>query len=197
MSEFQDRIPWERQYYIDIIIPHSKVRTIKCVRCGTAFLDEETQIPYHISHMNRHGITELTDHLERAFFEQNFHISTVKSTAKCCICKRIIEYNQHGLYLLKNHIEIYHEKSLQKYELITKIVEGCHTLDKYFIIGNEAMCPKCEKKIDMTHAETLPAEKVKELLDHYFSHRYKEKCFIFATRCENQCCCPCFVPIIS
>jgi len=61
--------------------------------------------------------------------------------------------------------------------------------------GIKATCLKCEIKIDMTHAETRPAEKVKELLDHYFSHRYKEKCFIFVTRRENRFCFTCFVPI--
>jgi len=188
-SEYLDRIPWERQYYIDIIIPHSQVRNIKCVMCGESFLAEDTQIPSHISHLNEvHRITELTHHAEREFFIENFIIDTVKSTAVCRIChkrrhfkKKEIPYSQYGLYLLRNHIEIYHKKYLQNYELITRTFDGRQTLNKYFIMGNEAACPKCYRKIDMTHSKTQPAEKVKELLEHYFSHRYKEKCFIFAT----------------
>jgi len=197
MSEFQDRIPWERRYYVDIILPHSLFKTIKCRMCGTAFTDDITLIPDHISHLNEHGITELTDHPERALFERRFLINTEESTAECRRCKKKIVYKRYGLYLLKNHIEMYHTKNFENYELIMKTEERHQILDKYLIIDNEAKCLRCDQKIDMTHSKTQPAEKVKELLEHYFSHWYKEKCFIFATRRENRFCFTRFVPIIS
>jgi len=41
-SEFPDRIPWEKQYYSDIIIPAFK--SVKCKMCKTTFLDERITI---------------------------------------------------------------------------------------------------------------------------------------------------------
>jgi len=196
-SECLDRIPWGRQYYCEITTPETFFKFLKCLCCGITFLDDKTEIP-NISHLNKvHRITELTHHPERVLFKQKFFINTAKSIAKCRSCARKkIVYNQYGLYLLKNHVEIYHKENLQTYELITKTKGGRDILDKYFIIGNEALCLKCDRKIDMTHSKTQPAEKVKELLEHYFSHRYEEKCSIFATRCRNRFCFTCFVPII-
>jgi len=86
------------------------------------------------------------------------------------LVKKKIVYKEFGLYLLKNHVELYHGKSSHIYHLIVLTKNGCHTLEKYFIKGIEATCPKCEIKIDMTHSETLTVEKVEELLDHYYSH---------------------------
>jgi len=186
-SEFLDRIPWERKHYIKLIIPHSGIQFIKCLRCEKSFLDEEKQIQHFILHLNKvHGITELTEHPEREFFKENFMINTLKSIAVCRIChrrsaKKEIAYSQHGLYLLRNHFEMYHEKDVPNYELIMKIVEVHQILNKYFLKGNEAACPKCNQKIDMTHLKTQTAKVVKELFDHYIFHRYKKKCFIFIT----------------
>jgi len=84
------------------------------------------------------------------------------------------------MYLLKNHVELYHGNYSHIYKRIAEIKSGCYTLDKYFIMGSEATCPKCELKIDTTHSETHTREKLKELFEHYFSHRYKKKCFKFA-----------------
>jgi len=176
--ESSDRIPWERQYYGDIKIPHCPSKTIKCKMCGTPFLDTITEIPYLISHLYiEHHKTELTDHPEREFLLQKFSINEKNSEAKC-VCERVIVYDMYGLYLLKNHVEIYHGNSSHIYEIIAKTESGRDTLDKYIIMGSEATCPKCELKIDMIHSETQVVEKVKELLEHYFSHRYKEKCYI-------------------
>jgi len=178
--EFPDRIPWERQYYNDTIISHC-AESVECRMCGTIFPDAKICIPYHIKHLNEeHYKTELTDHPERGFLQQKFVINTVKSTARCFTCKKVIKYNQYGLYLLKNHLEIYHGNSSYIYEKITKTIIGSDTLNKYFIMGSEAACPKCELKIDMTFSEILAEESLKELLKHYFSHRYKDKCFKFA-----------------
>jgi len=149
--------------------------------CETSFLDVKITIRNRLKHLNeKHYITELTDHPERGFLQQKFVISTVESTAKCFTCKRVIEYNKYGLYLLKNHLEIYHGNSSYIYEKIAKTKIGCDTLDKYFVMGSEATCPKCELKIDMTFSEILAEKSLKELLDHYFFHRYKDKCFKFA-----------------
>jgi len=171
-SEFPNRIPWEEQYYSDNTILGSP-KSIKCKMCETTFLDEKITIPYRIKHLNeKHYITELTDHPERGFLQHKFVINTAESTAKCFTCKRVIYYNKYGLYLLKNHLEIYHGNSSYIYEKIAKTKIGCDTLNKYFIMGSEATCLKCEQKIG--------EESLKELLKHYFSHRYEDKCFKFA-----------------
>jgi len=62
------------------------------------------------------------------------------------------------------------------YERTAKTKIGCDTLGKYFVMGSEATCPKCELKIDMTFSEIFTEKSLKELLDHYFFHRYKDKC---------------------
>jgi len=185
-SEFLDHIPWERQYYSDTIIsqlPFKSKKCIMCKMCGISYSDEIREIPYHIMHLNIvHCITELTDHPERGFLIQKFIINELKSEAKCRTCKRVIKYNKYGLYLLKNHIEIYHGSKSDIYKLIMTTRIESDILDKYFIIGSEATCPKCELKMDMTDLNIHIVEKVEVLFDHYLSHRYEEKCFI----CHNR-----------
>jgi len=112
-SKFPDRIQWERKYYCDIIYPgYKSLKFVKCKMCEKTFLDTRENIPHRIKHLNeRHYITELTDHPEREFLQQKFVINTVESRAKCYTCKNVIEYNKYGLYLLKNHLEIYHGNS--------------------------------------------------------------------------------------
>jgi len=196
-SGLLDRIPWERNYYIKLEIPNRikkayGLKIIKCIKCGKPFLDEEEQIQYHVSHLSEvHDITELTEHPEREFFKENFLIDTKKSTATCRICYKRrhlkkIAYSQHGLYLLRNHFEIYHEKYFENYELIMKTEGGRQILDKYVIKGLEAACPKCNQKIDMTQSKTQPAPKVYQLLQHYYLERYKKKNVLYFPRRENQ-----------
>jgi len=192
-----DDILSEKNYCNNITILRDH-NLIQCNICKAVFSKEGKYIQYLIIHLyTSHRITELTNHPQREYFRKKFIINEENSEAKCRTCQKVIIYYEYGLYLLKNHVEIYHRKSSHIYHLIVLTENGCHTLKKYFIKGIKATCPKCEIKIDMTHAETRPAEKVKELLDHYFSHRYKEKCFIFVTRRENRFCFTCLVPIIS
>jgi len=178
-SEFPDRFPWERKYYRNIIIPRGS-NFIKCDMCVQAFPDVKTEIHNHIEHLNQvHRKTELTDHPDREYFREMFIINEENFEAICRTCQRVIVYKAYGLYLLKNHVEIYHKISSGTYKIIAKVETVCHMLDKYYIMGSKATCPKCDKEIDMTHSEIQAVGKVKELLEHYFSHRYKTKCFMF------------------
>jgi len=194
-----DDILSEKNYCNDRTIrpPHN---VIQCIICQAVFPKEGEYKQDFIKHLyTSHKITELTDHPKREYYRKKFIINEENSEAKCRTCQKVIAYNEYGLYLLKNHVEIYHGKNSHIYHLVTLTENGCHTLKKYFIKGIKATCPKCEIKINMTCAIARPAEKVKELLDHYFSHRYKEKCFIFVIFVcrENRFCFTCFVPIIS
>jgi len=180
MSEFQDRIPWEKKYYCDIQIPQI-LNSIKCQICEEVFSSEEKYIRYFTMHLyTSHKITELNEHPEREFLLEKFIIYEETARAICQICDKVIYYDKYGMYLLKNHVELYHGNYSHIYKRIAEIKSGCYTLDKYFIMGSEATCPKCELKIDTTHSETHTREKLKELFEHYFSHRYKKKCFKFA-----------------
>jgi len=118
-----------------------------------------------------HKITELTEHPEREFLLRKFITYEESAKAICRSCERVIYYDKYGVYLLKNHVELYHQNYSHIYKIIAQIESGCYILDKYYIIGNEATCPKCELKIDITHSETQTREKLNELLEHYFSHR--------------------------
>jgi len=178
--KYPDHIPWERQYYEPLEIPHCS-KCIKCKLCATPFLDERKYIPIHINHLKeKHKITELSNYPYSNYLQRKFFINEESYTAICFLCAHEIEYNEYGLYLLNNHIEIYHGNS-SRYKLIVMTEKGRDTLNKYIIKGIEATCPKCGIKIDMTHTETHPIEKVKGLLEHYFSHRYKKKVLCFTS----------------
>jgi len=167
--EYPDHIPWERQYYEPIRIPRYS-KSIKCNFCGTAFIDKRKYIPCHINHLKEeHNITELSNYPDRNYLQRKLYINEESSKATCYFCSREIEYNEYDLYLLKNNIEIYHGNSSRTYKLIVRAEKGRDTLNKCFIMGIEAMCPKCGIKIDMTHSEIHAVDKVKELLEHYFS----------------------------
>jgi len=179
--EYPHHIPWERQHYEPLKIPYHP-KCIKCKLCGTAFIDKRKYIPCHINHLKEvHNITELCNYPYGNYLQWRFNINEELSEAKCRLCSHKIEYYEYGLYLLKNHIEIYHRNSSRIYNLIARTEKGRDTLNKYFIMGIEATCPKCGLKIDMTHTETHAVEKVKALLEHYFFHRYKKKVLCFTS----------------
>jgi len=175
-SEFPDRIPWENRYYSDRIFPNKKsLNSVECKLCNTSFPNLKKTIPSRLKHLKEeHYITELTDHPERGFFYHNFLINAVESTAKCFTCEKVISFNKYGLYLLKNHLEIYHGVNSYSYTTIAETKIGCDTLDKYFIINTEAACPKCELKIDLIGSELKHMAKInlKTLLEHYISHSF-------------------------
>jgi len=180
--KYSHHIPWERQHFNLIRIPCC-VDSIKCKFCGKVFIDKRESIPCLMKHLKEeHNITELSNYPYRNDLRQKFIINEESSKATCFICQHEIKYDEHGLYLLKNHFEIYHGNSSHTYKVIVRTEKGCDTLDKYFIMGIEATCPKCGTKIDMTHSETHAVEKVKTLLEHYFSHyRYKKKVLCFTS----------------
>jgi len=161
---------------------------MKCKFCATVFLDDRTYIPYRIKHLKEeHNITELSNYPYRDYLQQSFIINEKSSKALCHLCAHVIKYNMYGLYLLNNHIEIYHGNSSRTYKLIVKTEKGRDTLNKYFIMGIEATCPKCGLKIDMTHSEIHAVGKVEELLEHYFSHRYKKNVLRLLKRKTRFC----------
>jgi len=173
---------------------------IECNICNAVFSKKTKYLRYFKMHLyEAHKITELTNHPKREYFRKKFIINEENSEAKCRTCQEVIVYTgeRYGLYLLKNHIEIYHGKNSHIYWLIRLTKNGCHTLKEYYIKGTMATCPKCGIKIDVTRLAKHPVKKVKELIDHYTTHKYEEKCLIFATRRKNRFCFTCFVPIIS
>jgi len=185
IMETVDRIPWEKKYCSNITI-FLLLPSIKCNICEIVFPREEKLIRYFIMHLYKsHKITELTEHPEREFLLQKFIIHEENTKAQCRTCKRIIVYNMYGMYLLKNHLETYHGKNSSIYEKAVHTEKGRDILNKYYITGNEATCPKCELKIDCTDLKHTE-ERLIELLRHYFSHnRYKQKkkiCFYLPKR---------------
>jgi len=192
---YEDRIPWERKYCTDIIIPFLS-NSIKCNICKEAFSSEgRTTHIYFTRHLyTSHKITELTGHPEREFLMQKFIINEETTVAQCLICTSTIFYDIYGVYLLNNHFEIYHGKKSILYERVVNIDKGRNILRKYFIKGSEATCPKCKLNIDWTDLEG-DHERLIKLLRHYFSHnRYKKQKFFLFTKTRNQFYL--FVPII-
>jgi len=176
---YEDRIPWERKYCTDIIIPFLP-NSIKCNICKEAFPSKGRKMHiYFTMHLyTSHKITELTEHPEREFLLQKFIINEEKTMAQCHICKSTIFYDIYGVYLLKNHFEVYHGEKSILYERTVNTKRGYDILKKYFIKGSEVTCPKCELKIDWTDLKY--DERLIKLLRHYFSHnRYEEKKFFF------------------
>jgi len=179
-----DRIPWEKKYCSNITI-FRLLDSVKCNICEAVFPREEKLIRYFTMHLYKsHKITELTKHPEREFLLQKFNINEENTKAQCRTCKRVIVYNMYGIYLLKNHLETYHGKKSSIYEKAVNTEKGRDILNKYFITGSEATCPKCELKIDLTDLKHTE-ERLIKLLRHYFSHnRYKKKkiCFYLPKR---------------
>jgi len=152
VSLYEDRILWERkrwEYCTDIIIPFLP-NSIKCNICKEAFPSEgrRTHV-YFTRHLyTSHKITELTEHSEREFLLQKFIINEEQTIAQCRICTDKITYNRYGVYILKNHFEVYHGEKSILYERALNTEGGHGILKKYFIKGSEATSPKCELKID-------------------------------------------------
>jgi len=191
---YPDRIQWEIKYYRNLTFPRNS-NLIQCNKCEAT---ESIILPDFIDHLREiHKITEITHHPDHNFLLRNFEICDEEFTAKCITCKSSINYKMYGVYLLKNHFEIYHGNSSDIYNTIVKTESGRDMLDKYFILGSEASCTKCYRKINMTDSELFTERKLEELLEHYFFHRYKEKCFIFVKTRENRFCFTYFVLIIS
>jgi len=189
---YSNRIRWERKYYKDLTAQN----IVECRLCEKPRI--ENVISDFIDHLRSvHNVREIFDHPDHCTLLREFTINEEEFTAVCKICNSSIDYRMYGVYLLKNHLEMYHGNSSHIYKTIANIQSGHDTLDKYIIIGSEATCPKCDKKINMADADLLTEIKLEELLEHYFSHTYEEKCFIFAKTCENRFCFTCFIPIIS
>jgi len=185
---YLDRIQWERKYYRDLTTPY-RSSIIECKLCkanGSVIISD------FIDHLREiHNITEITDY---DILVQEFTIREEEFTAECRICNSSIDYEMYGVYLLKNHWEIYHGNSSHIYKTIAETECGRDVLDEYIIMGSEATCTKCDRKMNMGNSDSLNAVK---LFGHFLSHGYEEKCFIFAKTCKNRFCFTWFVSIIS
>jgi len=182
MSIYTDRIQWERKYYKDLTAPHHS-NIVECILCEAI---ESVIIPDFIDHLRCvHKIREIIHHPDHDILLQKFTIDEEEFTAECRICNSSIDYKMYGVYLLKNHLEIYHGNSSHIYKTITNTESGRDTLDKYIITGSKAMCPKCDLKINMADSDLFTEIKLEELLEHYFGHRFEEKCFRFVKTRKN------------
>jgi len=181
MSHYRDRIQWERKYYKNFTAPwHSNI-----IRCKLCKKTESVIIPDFIDHLRCvHGKTEILDYLNDDILLQNFTIDEEEFTAECRICDSSIDYKMYGMYLLKNHFEIYHGNSSNIYKTIVKTKSGRDTLDKYIITGSEASCPKCYLKIDMEDLDFFTEVKLQNLLEHYYCHRYKKNVLYLSKRAK-------------
>jgi len=192
-STYSDRFQWERKY-CKYLTPSSIVECRLCENLSTG----KTIISDFTDHLRVvHNIREIFDHPDHGTLLQEFTINEEECTAVCKICNSSINYIMYGVYLLKNHLELYHGNSSHIYKTIATTESGRDTLDKYIIKGSEATCPKCYQKINMADADLLTKIKLEELIEHYFCHKYEKKCFIFAKTCKNRFCFTCFIPIIS
>jgi len=143
-----------------------------------------------------HNITEITHHPDRDILLREFTIREEEFTAECRTCNSSINYILYGVYLLKNHLEIYHGNSSDVYKTLAETEAGRALLKKYIITGSEVTCPKCDLQINMADSN-FGLRNERKLYEHYFSHGYEEKCFIYAKTCKNRFCFTLFVPIIS
>jgi len=185
---YPDRMQWERKYFKDLTAQN----IVECRLCENR-RTENVIISDFIEHLRSvHNIREVFDHPDHGTLLREFTINGEEFTAMCGTCNSLIDYRMYGVYLLKNHLEIYHGNSSRIYKKIANIESGRYTLDKYIIMGSEAMCTKCDQKINMADADLLTEIKLEELLEHYFSHRYEDKCFIFAKTRKNRFCFTCF-----
>jgi len=138
---------WMRQY----LKQYENPERIQCATCkietffsrGTRILDFQR----HLCHL--HKITELNDHPERNKLKRYFEIIYERDCIGICVfCKMRVEYGR-GVYLLKNHLEIYHEPRSTIYIPIINSREGREMLDKCVITGGNAKCIKCELIINL------------------------------------------------
>jgi len=110
-------------------------------------------IPDFIDYLREiHNITEITDH---DILVREFTIREEEFTTECRTCNSSIDYKMYGVYLLKNHLEIYHGNSSHIYKIIAKTESGRYVLDEYIIKGSEATCTKCNRKINMENSDIL------------------------------------------
>jgi len=191
MSETQARVRWEMR--------HCEVITdniIKCNYCPTDF--SKSPIVFFTIHLYfKHWISELTDHPNREFLENNFSIYAYSVNAWCKTCGAFIPYKLrvNGTYLLQNHYEIFHSDNVGLFNTVIKAEYGKTILNNFIITDKKATCITCNRQINIEHLRALTLETLTDLVKHFFSHdRYDNNFFIFDKTSGNRFCFTCFFP---
>jgi len=176
MSETQARVRWEMR--------HCEVITdniIKCNYCLTIF--SKSKIVFFTIHLyNKHRISELTDHPNRGFLENNFSISVATGDALCKTCGAVIHYKSrvNGTYLLQNHYEMFHSDNIGLFNMVIKAEYGKEVLNNFILTDKEATCISCNRQINIEHLNVFTLDILIDLVKHFFSHdRYGNNFFIF------------------
>jgi len=152
---------------------------IQCAICKIGiFFSKRTRILDFQRHLCQiHKITELNDHPERNKLRRYFEIIYERDCIGICVfCKMRVKYRR-GVYLLKNHIEIYHEPRSFVYISIVKSRKGREMLDNCVVTGGNAKCIKCELTIKLD--VLLEDRRLLTLQEHFRKHhfRYGQKYF--------------------
>jgi len=149
---------------------------LRCEYCSSRFRNRN-RIDKFIRHLYKeHQITELSEHSKRFKLERAFDIRPKQYKGICKKCKKRIKYS-NGVYVLQNHLEIYHKDNSNIYKEIRNTKIGSELLNRYIIKNSEAKCSKCGLVI---HLKPHTKAKLIALLEHWNDHfGYEKKNFLY------------------